>query len=163
MAQFNIAQIAGGNRVLVSGTDSLGVEGQTVVDSTEWDDVKGHEAFHLAEADFAATFEEFFAPIMAAAEAMGKAVEKPERDAINYIVYKDEVEGVAPEPARIQKLSHDSVILRVIEAGDFGRLVWVKGELEVLEVAVNVPVNGKVPTAAEVTEAGAEAIGKPLD
>jgi hypothetical protein len=159
MAQFSTSQIAGGNRVLVTGEDSLGVKGQTVVDSTEWNDVKAHQAYHLAEKDYDVAVEEFFAPLMAAAEAMGKACERPERDSINYIVYQDEVEGVKPEPARIQKLSHDSVILRVIEQGDFGRLVWVNDTLEVLEVAVNVAPS--VPTAAEVTELGAEAIGKP--
>lgn len=139
MAQFSTAQIAGGNRVLVQGTDEFGVTGKTVVDSTEWDGVKQHEQLHVAQEEFDAAVEEFFAPIEKAMEALGKATERPERDAINYVVLHEEVEGVQAQPAHIQKLSKDSVILRVIEKGDFARLVWVgDGELEVLEVAVNV-------------------------
>jgi len=146
---FTTAQIAGGNRVLVQGTDAFGVTGSTVVDSTEWDSVKQHQALHVAQDEFDAAVEEFFAPIEAAMAALDKAVERPERDAINYVVLHDGIEGVDHVPAQIQKLSKDSVILRVIEQGDYARLVWVGDELEVLEVAVTVAPQQSLPADAD--------------
>lgn len=126
------------SKVLVSGTDFNGVTGQTVIDSTQWDEVNSHRAYHTAEAEFEQAVENFFAPLTAAAEAMGKKLERPTKDSIDYVVLHDEVEGVKAEPAQIVKLDKSSIILRVIESGDTARLVWVNGELEILEVIVDV-------------------------
>lgn len=146
-----------GNRVLVSGTDSFGVTGKEILDSTQWVGINEHKEFDQASASFDQAVEDFFAPIIEAAEAMHKTLDKPTVDSIDYVVLHEAVEGVPAQRGELVKLNRDSVVLRLIEQGDFARLVWVNDSLEVLEVAVNVAPS--VPTAAQVTELGADAIG----
>lgn len=114
-----------GNKALVSGTDLAGNEGKTIVDTTQWDELRARKNFTSAKADFDAAVEEFFAPITEAAEALEKAVETKAPDAAAYIVLSEEVEGVAHQPRKVVALSQDSIVLRMIEEGNTDRLIWV--------------------------------------
>lgn len=127
-----------GSRVLVKGADSSGTEGQTILDSTQWDEINSHTAFDKATEAFEAAVESFFAPLTEATEAINKALNKP-NDPLSYVVLHEAVEGTAPQAEQLIKLSHDSIVLRLIEQGDHDRLVWVGDELEVLEVDDELP------------------------
>ena len=134
MSQFTIARLTNG-QTLVKGTDAAGTTGQTTVDSTQWDDIKAHRAFHGAEKDYEATVAEFFAPLLEAQEALQSAKQGPTVDPISYVVMHEGTEGVAPVAGVIEHLNSDSVVLRIIESGDTDRLVWVdETTLAVLEV-----------------------------
>jgi hypothetical protein len=119
-----------GNRVIVSGTDVNGVQNQTVVDGSEWAGIKAERNFAGAEANFEASVEEFFAPLLAAAEEMGKALEVP-TDELEYLVISEGVE----------RLSKDSQVLRLIEDGNDHRLVWVGDDLEILAEVTSTQVD----------------------
>jgi hypothetical protein len=122
-----------GQRVMVRGTDSAGVEGSCVLSSAQWEDVKTHQQYDQAEDAFTKAVDEFFAPLIAAAEAANKQVEKKADDPMSYVVLKEEVDSVMGTPAQLIRLDRDSIILRLIEAGDTDRLVWVNDQLEVAE------------------------------
>ena len=123
-----------GSEALVSGTDSMGQSGKTVVSTRQWDELKAMKNFSSAEADFDKAVEEFFAPLLEAAEAAAEAVNKP-KDPAEYVVLTEEVEGVEHVPAQIIELSKDSMVLRLIEEGTTDRLIWLsESELGILAV-----------------------------
>jgi len=124
-----------GSRVMVVGTDTFGTKGQTVLDSTQWDEVKGNTAYDQALEAFDAAVADFFAPIIEAADAATAATISKPQDPSSYVVLSEAVEGVAGKPAQLVHLNNDSIVLRLIESGDEDRLVWVDGGLEVLELA----------------------------
>lgn len=121
-----------GNRVMVSGTDVLGTAGQTILDSTQWDEIKANQQFDTAQAAFDEAVAAHFADITKAAEQLNKSLEVPE-DPASYVVLREAVEGQRPDPGHTIKLTHDSIVLRLVEQGDTSRLVWVNDELEILE------------------------------
>lgn len=125
-----------GNRVMVQGTDVLGTHGQTILDSTQWDEVNANQAFDTATEAFEAAVEEFFAPLTEAAEKANQALVKPD-DPASYVVLREATTGVRPDAGEVIKLTRDSIVLRLIEQGDTARLVWVNGELEILEAGVH--------------------------
>lgn len=130
--QFNVVRLQG-KRALVSGTDAAGTVGQVVVDTTQWDEIATHQDFVNATEKFDAVVEEHFATISAAADELSKALEVSE-DPATFVVLHPGTEGVeAVEEVRVS-LTKDSIILNLVEAGDYDRLIWVNGELEVLEV-----------------------------
>lgn len=133
MAQFTTLNLTG-ERVLVAGTDSQGTTNQVVVSSSEWTEVKGHQSFNEATASFEEHVEKFFAPLTEAADKLDLAFAKPADDPISYVVLNEGTEAEVGKEEVVIKLSHDSVVLRLIEASDFDRLVWVGDDLEVLEV-----------------------------
>lgn len=124
------------HRVAVSGTDQFNVDGSTVLDSSEWDELHRVDVAKEAQDAFAAEVEAFFDPITQAAEAAKAAVEKAsEVDEITYLVVQEETKGVAGKREVRRTLSHDSIVLRLLEEGEFTRLMWVDGGLEILESA----------------------------
>ena len=143
-----------GERVLIKGTDSQGTDGQTVVFATEWNEVKRRTQHSEAHEDFDRAVEEFFAPLTQAAEALDLAFNQQSRDPISFVVLD---EGEAASPGRTEvviKLSHDSVVLRLLESGDTDRLVWVGDTLEVLEVLPGSPAVSMVKAGVEPHEVG---------
>lgn len=144
-----------GNRVMVTGTDVLNTSGQTILDSTQWDEINADKKFSKATEEFDAAVEEMFAPITRAAEKLSQAIAVPE-DSASYVVLREPVEGVRPDPGHVIKLDRDSVILRLIEQGDTSRLVWVNGELEVLEPGARAD-QVVLPGTAEVERLNLEA------
>ena len=130
MSEFNTTVLAG-QRVLVTGSKK---NQQTILDSTEWDSIKAHQAFHLAGDAFDEAVTAFFAPIVEAAEKADAALAEslPKRDDAFVIVLSEGTEGVEEiEPVVIQ-LGRDAAILRMIEEGNTDRLVWVGDTIEII-------------------------------
>ena len=126
---FNTTKLAG-HRVLVD--DGVTGGSKTVLDSTEWDHIKLSQKANSAESDFDAAVTAFFAPLTDAAQAFGKAA-APKLDPRFYMVEGENVEGVEAQSVRLNMLNRDSVILRIIEAGNTDQLVWVGDTIEILE------------------------------
>ena len=130
-----------GNRVLVAGTDKLGFSGRTVLDSTEWAELKATRAFQAAEDAFNLANEEFYAPITAAAEALEAAADAAKNAELEDIFYEELQTGEAAKaesPTVRQLLSKDSVILKLIETGAADdRLIWIGDDLEILAPATS--------------------------
>lgn len=142
-----------GNRVLVRGTDFLGVEGTTVLDSSQWVELGKTKQHKAATEEFDAAVTAFYAPIVEAAEK-AKATLTQVDDPITYVVLDEAVEGQQAKPAHLVKLTKDSIILRILEM-DTGTdmLAWVGDTLEVLAADQTPAVqNTQSPTVAEVTE-----------
>jgi hypothetical protein len=114
-----------GNQALVSGADHLGNEGKAIVSTTQWDDLKARKNFSAASAVFDAEVEKFFKPLTKAAKKAEKALNAKTPDAASFIVLTEAVDEVSGQPAQVVALTHDSIILRLIEEGNTDRLVWV--------------------------------------
>jgi hypothetical protein len=129
-----------GNRVLVGGSDVFGNKGQAILDSTQWDEVNADKAYDQAAEAFDAAVEEFFAPLVQASETLAKTLERP-ADPASYVVLREAVEGQAPQPEQLVKLTHDSIVLRLIEQNrGTGRVIWVgDDQLEILEADTPLP------------------------
>lgn len=133
MTEFTTIPLTG-ERVLVKGTDQFGTTDETVLSSEEWSEVKRHMLLDEAAENFDAKVEEFFAPLLAAADQLENTSAVPKPDPISYVVIHEGTEAVEGRDEVAIKLNPDSVVLRLLEQGDFERLVWVNGGLEVLEV-----------------------------
>lgn len=129
MSEFNTTILAG-QRVLVTGSKK---NQQTILDSTEWDSVKAHQAVHLAGDAFDAAVTAFFAPIVEAAEKANAALAEslPKRDDAFVIVLAEGTEGVEEVEPEVIQLGRDAAILRMIEEGNTDRLVWVGDTIEI--------------------------------
>lgn len=115
-----------GNQALVSGTDSLGNTGKTVVDTSQWDELIARDNYSAAVEDFESAVAEFFAPLTEAAEAAAEA-SVPQSDPMEYVVLKEGVDHVAGQPDEVVALTRDSIILRLISEEQTDRLIWVDG------------------------------------
>ena len=129
MSKFNTTILAG-QRVLVTGSKK---NQQTILDSTEWNSIKAHQAFHLAGAAFDEAVTAFFAPIVEAAEKANTALAEslPKRDDAFVIVLSEGTEGVEEVEPEVIQLGRDAAILRMIEEGNTDRLVWVGDTIEI--------------------------------
>ena len=129
MSEFNPTILAG-QRVLVTGSKK---NQQTILDSTEWDSIKAHQAFHLAGDAFDEAVTAFFAPIVEAAEKANAALAEslPKRDDAFVIVLSEGTEGVEEVEPEVIQLGRDAAILRMIEEGNTDRLVWVGDTIEI--------------------------------
>jgi len=126
------------NRVLVRGTDVLGTEGSVVLDSTQWNEINERTEIKQAQAEFDATVEAFFAPIEKAAAKLQQTFERP-ADSLSFIVISEEEKATPGKAAHVVRLSHDSMVLRLLEQGAGDRLVWVNDGLEILEADAQAP------------------------
>lgn len=129
MSEFNTTILAG-QRVLVTGSKK---NQQTILDSTEWDSIKAHQAFHLAGDAFDEAVTAFFAPIVEAAEKANAALAEslPKRDDAFVIVLSEGTEGAEEVEPEVIQLGRDAAILRMIEEGNTDRLVWVGDTIEI--------------------------------
>ena len=117
------------NRFLVEGTDASGTIGKTVLDGTQYKELAGNSAFDQATAEYDEAVAAFYQPLTDAAEAL-EAAREADFDQFSEVVQ----EGIAPtagQPEIRVVLTPDTVILRLIEAGDNDRLVWVGNDLEI--------------------------------
>ena len=128
---FSITKLVS-SRALVQGTDQFGTSGSTVVNTTQWDEVKAHDEFHTSVEAYDAAVEEFFAPLLAATDAVEAKLNRPVDDPISHVVLHEGSEAVEGEAPTIIKLGRDAIILRLIEEDQTDRLIWVDGDLEVL-------------------------------
>ena len=123
---------------LVEGTDVRGRYGEHILDGSEWLEIKRALGTDTAKAELDAAVEEFFKPLVEAADAFA-AAKAPVVDALSVVVLN---EGTTGEPAREREvihLSQASQILRAIEEGTTDRLLWVDGELVITAAPVEVP------------------------
>ena len=134
MAQFTILKTLITDQFVVRGTDFLGKEGEVEVDGTQWAQLKRHGQFKAATAEFDDVVKAHFADISAAAERV-KAISEVKQNPMGYVVVAEEVKGVQAQPALLQHLSPDSVILRILEEQglDTEQLTWVGDRLVALE------------------------------
>lgn len=138
-----------GDRVLVKGTDSQGTTGETVLDGSEWAEIQRRRQLTKAHADFDSVVEDFFAPIIAAQEALNVEHDGKVDDPSSYVVFDEGQEATPGRRPVVSLLSKDSIVLRLLEEGHDDRLVWVNDELEVLAV---------LPGTADVAVAGTETV-----
>lgn len=134
MSSFTTRKLTN-DRVFVSGTDSFGTSGSTVLNATQWHAVTQHIAGDSATEEFNAAVEQFFAPLMEATEKFEAAQAGPADDPLTYVVLHEGTEGREAKQADVVHLGHDSVVLRLLETGNHDRLIWVGDQLEVLDVS----------------------------
>ena len=123
---------------LVEGTDVRGKHGECVVPGGEWLAIKRALGTDTAKEQLNAAIEEFFKPLVEAADAFA-AAKAPVVDALSVVVLN---EGTAGEPAREREVVHLSryaQILRAIEEGTTDRLLWVSGELMITAAPAEIP------------------------
>ena len=130
-ATFSTTQLVD-NRVVVQGTDQFGSQGRTIVDGTQWAEVTGNNDYDQAVEAFESAVEQFFAPLMEATVKLEQSLERP-TDSLGYVVLQEKVEATAGQEQVLVHLTKDSQILRLIDQGDFARLMWVGEDLEILE------------------------------
>ncbi len=124
---------------LVEGTDNRGKYGECIVDGGEWLEIKRALGTDTAKEQLNAAVEEFFKPLVEAADAFA-AAKTPTMDALSTIVLS---EGTTGEPAREREVVHlnrDSQILRAIEEGATDRLLWVDGTLVITAAPAEIPM-----------------------
>ena len=122
----------------VEGTDVRGKHGECIVEGGEWLAIKRMLGTDAAKEQLDAAIEEFFKPLVEAADAFA-AAKAPVVDALSVVVLN---EGTVGEPAREREVVHlgrDAQILRAIEEGATDRLLWVDGTLVITAAPVEVP------------------------
>ena len=138
MSNFTTTALAN-ELFLVEGTDVRSKHGECIVDGGEWLAIKRALGTDTAKAQLDAAVEEFFKPLVEAADAFA-AAKAPVVDALSVVVLN---EGTAGEPAREREVVHlgrDAQILRAIEDGTTDRLLWVDGVLVITAAPAEVPV-----------------------
>ena len=143
MSHFTTTALTNEN-FLVEGTDVRGKLGEIVVYGGEWLEIKRALGTDTAKAQLDAAIEEFFKPLVEAADAFAEA-KAPVVDALSVVVLN---EGTTGEPAREREVVHlgqSSQILRAIEEGTTDRLLWVDGTL----VITAAPAEIHTPPVAE--------------
>lgn len=147
---FSTTELAN-DRVLVNGHDASGTFNQVILDGAEFHALKRHEAASASLEDYDAAVEQFFAPLVSAAEAYEDSL-KVVDDPAFYVVVSEGTEGTPARAEERRRLQQDTVVLRLIEQGNTGRLVWVNGAVEVLAQATPTAPVGPVAGLAELVE-----------
>ena len=136
MMQFTLKYLTG-NRVYVYGTNDAGLPHEVVLDGTMLRALQQHHLVDKAGDAYDRTVEEFFAPLTDAAEMLQLMQQPLEADPAFVYVVKDGVEPVKGVEPEAYKLDHDGAVLRLLEAGDIDRLIWVSlgntSSIEILE------------------------------
>lgn len=132
MSQFTMRNLTD-ERVMVKGRDIDGTEGETVLSAAQWNELKARADLKTAGEEFDAAVEAFYAPLLKAAEKANKAIERPV-DSLTHVVLDEGQEAVPGRAPQVVHLTRDSMVLRLLEDGNTDRLIWVDGELEILEV-----------------------------
>lgn len=125
-----------GNRVLVQGTDIDGNTGKTVIDGSEWAELRARKTHQELHGVFDEKVREFFAPLVDAVDAIAEQ-HAPQVDPTYTLVLTEGVEASEGVAEEVVVLSKDSVILRLLEEDSASpRLIWITDtELEILEAA----------------------------
>jgi hypothetical protein len=129
-SQFTTTELVN-DRVLVEGVDRLGTTAKTVLNSAQYNELKGTDAFAEAEAAFQKTVEKFYAPLTKAADALENVYKNAGKEDLFVEVVQEAVAPTAGLPEVRVILSKDTVILRLIEKGETDRLIWVGDSLEI--------------------------------
>ena len=137
-----------GNRMLVKGEDYTGGVGETILDTTEWDEVQALIQMKQAEAEYSDTVSEFYATITAAADRLAETKANRTEDPDTVVELEPAVEGVAGSTGRRIVLGHDATVLRLLAEGKDNRLLWVGDSLEVVENPATTVAVGVVDASA---------------
>ena len=121
---FTVTPLVSGGH-LVEGQDSKGVDGTTVLHSASWGYVQHLKIHEVADAEFDATVEAFFAPLTDAAEAHVAAL-TPASSKFTSVKFGEDVEG---KSARTVELDEAGVVLNILDSTDGSSLRWVNGTL----------------------------------
>jgi hypothetical protein len=121
---FTVTPLVSGG-YLVEGQDSKGVDGTTVLHSQSWDYVQHLRTHEVAQAEFDATVEEFFAPLTDAASAFNAKLAGPTNE-WGTVTIGETVEG---KEARVLDLDEAGIVLRILDETDGSSLRWVGGDL----------------------------------
>lgn len=136
-----------GHRVAVSGQDRANTEGSVVLDSAQWDELNRVDDTKAAREAFDEKVEEFFSELTEAADAYNESVAAAQAvDPLTYVTVQEGTEGVIGTRERRVNLTHDSQVLRLLDQGNHDRLLWVDGNLEILEA--HPPVSISTPGIA---------------
>ena len=146
---FNVTELAG-HRALVTGDANQ----QCILDTTERDELRFLIENREVDEMFEENIEDFFAPLTRAAElhdlrhkTLAQQFNQADDPAFS-LVLKEAVEGVeAVEEERVV-LSHDSVVLRLIDSGRTDRLVWVGNDR--IEIVAHNPRGTQRPDVKRV-------------
>jgi len=122
-----------GNVVQIAGTDVTGAEGSIILHADEYVRLNQKLASIKAEDVFDDAIEAHFKDITDAAEALKAARENPETNSEFDITIKEGVEGVESVSAVRIRPSLETIIIRLVEAGDTDRLRWVNEALLITE------------------------------
>ena len=146
---FNVTELAG-HRALVTGDANQ----QCILDTTERDELRFLLENREVDEMFEENIEDFFAPLTRAAElhdlrheALAKQFEQDDDPAFNFVL-KEAVEGVEAVKEERVVLSHDSVVLRLIDSGQTDRLVWVGNDR--IEIVAHNPRGTQRPDVKRV-------------
>lgn len=140
------------HRVIVRGTDSFGAQGETVLDSEQWDRINKRTDHDAAVEAFNEAVTTFFAPLTDAIEAAEAATQGEGPDPVSYVVLNEGTVATSGEERQVVNLTRDSIVLRLIEEGQSDRLVWVNKELEVLAVLPGTSATAPATGTPEVHE-----------
>jgi hypothetical protein len=121
---FSVTPLVSGG-YLVEGTDSKGVDGTTVLHSASWDYVQHARAHVTADAEFEASVDKFFKPLIKAADAHAALLAGPINE-WGTVTLGEEVEG---KSARNVELDEQGIVLRILDETDGSSLRWVGGDL----------------------------------
>ena len=136
MQTFNVTELAD-DRFLIEGTNRKGEHCQTILYSSLYNQIKDEEQTKAAAADMDASIQDFFAPLVAAGERLAQSKERQWDPDFTYVV-EAPTKGTESKPGRMIPLDYSTVALRMIEEGDYSRLLWVtigdRDEIEVLKL-----------------------------
>ena len=118
------------DRFLIEGTDSKGTIGKTVVNGGQFLQLKDVTKDSAAHEAFDKAVEKFYAPITKAVAALEAAHIANAEDLFTEVI-QPAVQSISGQPAITVRLEHETVVLRLIEAGDYDRLIWVGDSLEI--------------------------------
>ena len=123
---FTVTRLAN-SQAIVQGTDHLGNSGRLLLSTYSYDAWKAAHAHDTAKEEFDSAVEDFFAPLMAAAEKLEAARNKPAPiDPMFTVVSGEKVEGVEEVVQTVEHLDLSTAILRaILDLQDTSRLVWV--------------------------------------
>lgn len=130
-AVFSLTPLRG-DRFAVKGTDRFGTEGETVVYAPQIRGLENDQKMAEAHEAFDAQVEKFFAPLIGAQDILAEAHMR-QVDPLSVVVLDEGSEGVTAREAKLVELSHGAMVVRAIREGHADRLMWINGELEILE------------------------------
>lgn len=122
VSMFTQTQLAGA-RVLVQGPN----DEQCILDAEQFNKLKKHQAFDAAAEEFDQVVNEFFAPMLNAISLIQDKLGATEirADDPYVLVLEPEVQGAEGRPAKTVYLDHDTAVLRLLDAGQEDRLIWI--------------------------------------
>ena len=144
---FTVTRLAN-QQAIVQGADDFNNTGKLVLSTHSYDAWKARHATDTAKEEFDSAVEDFFAPLMAAAEKLEATRNKPAPiDPMFTVVTGEKVEGTDTVHQTIENLDVNTAILRaILDLQDTSRLIWIDDKtLGFTELVVAPEVEVTVP------------------